>query len=114
MGQAFLVDGSPKIMQLTADLNEHLVEIPGVTQSALSFLKLSRIFRPESIAPLPNGFIRDHNSTFGQKVFHIPKAQTEAMIQPYCVTDDERRKSVSMVYLLGIFHACSLTDWHLN
>jgi hypothetical protein len=67
-------------MQPTVDLNEHLVEIPGVTQSALSFLKLSRIFRPESIAPLPNGFIRDRNSTFGQKAFHIAKAETKPMI----------------------------------
>jgi hypothetical protein len=32
-----LVGGPPKIIQLTADLDEHLVEIPGVTQSALPF-----------------------------------------------------------------------------
>jgi hypothetical protein len=96
-GVSVLVGGPSKIMEFAADLDEHLVQIPGVTQSALSLLKLSRIFRPESVAALPNGFIRDRNSTFGQKIFHIPKAQTEAMIQPNCVTDDGRRKSVATV-----------------
>ena len=100
-------------LQLPRDLvirHPHLVEIPGVTQSALSFLKLSRIFWPEPVAPLPNGFIRDGNATFGQKVFNIPQAQAKTIVQPNCMTDDGRRKSVSMVELLGIFHAHSLTD----
>jgi len=65
--------------------------------SALSFLYRPGVFRPEAIAPLPNGFVGDGNSTFGQKVFHIPQAQTEAMVQPNRVTDDCRRKSVFMV-----------------
>jgi hypothetical protein len=38
-------------MQLTADLDEHLVEIPSVTQSALSFFQLPRVFRPQPVAP---------------------------------------------------------------
>jgi len=96
-GVSVLVYGPPKIMQLAADLDEHLVEIPGVTHSALSFFQFPGIFRPKSVAPVPNGFIRDGNATFVQKVFHIPKAQTEAMIQPNGVTDDCRMKSVSMV-----------------
>jgi len=54
--------------------------------------------------------MQDGNSALGQKVLHIPQAQTEAMIQPNSVTDYRRRKSVSMVQLLGIFHACSLAD----
>jgi hypothetical protein len=81
-GVYVLIDCPPKITKLAADFDEHLVEIPGVTQSALSFLKLSSAFRPEAVTPLPNGFIRDNNATFGQKIFYIPKAQTKAMIQP--------------------------------
>ena len=46
---------------------------------------------------MPYGFIRDGNSTFSQKVFHVAKNQTEPIIQPDGVTDDGRRKSVSMV-----------------
>ena len=90
-GVSILIDGPPKILELAPDLNDHLVEKPGVTQSALSFLKLSRIFWPESVAPLPNGFIRDGNATFGQKVFNIPQAQAKAIVQPNCMTDDGRR-----------------------
>ena len=96
-GVSALVDGTPKIMELTTDLDKDLVQIPCVTQPALSFLKLLCVFRPESIAPLPNGFIRDGNATFSQKVFNISQAQTETMVQPHSVTDDGRRKSVSMV-----------------
>jgi hypothetical protein len=84
-------------MQLTTDLDKHLVEIPGVTTSALSFLQLPSVIRPEPVAPLPNGFIGDDNSTFGQKVFHVSKTQTETVIQPNCVTDNCRMKSVSVV-----------------
>jgi len=96
-GVSILVNHPPKILELAPDLDEHLIEIPGVTQSALSFLKLSRIFWPESVAPLPNGFIRDGNATFGKKVFNIPQAQEKAIVQPNCMTDAGRRKSVSMV-----------------
>jgi hypothetical protein len=96
-GITVLVYSSPKIMEFASDLDEHLVKMPGVTQPALSFLKLSRIFWPESVAPLSNGFTRNGNSTLGQKVFHIPKAQTEAMTQPNRVTDDCRRQWVSVV-----------------
>ena len=84
-------------MELTTDLDKHLVQLPGVTEPALSLLKLLRIFRPESIAPLPNGFIRDGYSRFGQKVFNISQAQAETMVKQNSMTDDGRRKSVSMV-----------------
>jgi len=53
-------------MQLTVDLNEHLIELASLTQSALSFSLLPPVFQLESVAPLPNGLIRDGNSTFSQ------------------------------------------------
>jgi hypothetical protein len=48
-------------------------------------------------APLADGFIGNNDSAFGQKIFHITEAQTEAMIDPYGVADDFRRETVSVV-----------------
>ena len=101
-------------MELTTDLDKHLVQIPGVTQPALSFLKLFRIFRPESIAPLPNGFIRDGYSTFGQKVFNISQAQAETMVEPDGVTNNFRGKAVTLVSGDWFFHAAQFATGELN
>jgi hypothetical protein len=82
----------------------------GVTLPTLSFLKLSHIFWRESVAQLPNRFIRNGHSTLGQKVSHIQKAQTEAMKQPNCAADDCWRESVFVVVVLSIIHPYSLTN----
>jgi hypothetical protein len=72
-------------------------------------LKTSGIVGSEFPAPLSDGFVRNNDSAFGQKIFHITEAQTEAMIDPYGIADDFRREAVSAVTGSGAVHEMSLS-----
>ena len=92
-----LIHGTPQILLSTVDSDEEFVQIPGVTEAALFPLKTSGIVGSEFPAPLPDSFIRNNDSAFGQKIFNITEAQTEAMIDPYGVADNLRRETMSVV-----------------
>src|SRR5215469_6586395 len=77
-----LIHGTPKILLLPVDSDEEFVQIPAITEAALFLLKTSGIIRSEFRAPLRNGFVRNNDSAFGQKICNITEAQTETMIRP--------------------------------
>ena len=104
-----LIHGTPKILLLAVDSHEEFIQIPGITEASLFLLKTSGIVGSEFPAPLPYGFVRNNYSAFGQKIFNITEAQTEAMIDPYGVADDFRRETVSVVTGLGALHEMSLS-----
>jgi hypothetical protein len=104
-----LVHGPPKILLLAVDSDEKFVQIPGITEASLFLLKTSGIVGSEFRAPLPDGFVRNNDSSFRQKIFNITEAQTEAMIDPYGVADDFRREAVSVVTGSGAVHEMSLS-----
>jgi len=104
-----LIHGTPKILLLAVDSDEEFVQIPGVTEAALFLLKTSGIVGSEFPAPLADGLVRNNYPAFGQKIFHITEAQTEAMIDPYGVADDFRRETVSVVTGSGALHEMSLS-----
>src|SRR5262249_43335777 len=54
--------------------------------------------------PYPDSFVRNKNAAFGQKIFHITEAETEAMIGPHRIADDFRRETVSVVTGSGTLH----------
>lgn len=54
--------GPPELIQLTSVLGEYLVETPSISQPALSFSQLARVFWPESAATLPNAIVQDDSS----------------------------------------------------
>jgi hypothetical protein len=104
-----LIHGTPKILLLAVDSDEEFVQIPGITEASLFLLKTSGIVGSEFPAPTADGFVRNNDSAFGQKIFHITEAQTEAMIDPYGVADDFRRETVSVVTGWGALHEMSLS-----
>ena len=104
-----LIHGTPKILLLAVDSDEEFIQIPSITEAALFLLKTSGIVGSEFPAPLPYGFVRNNYSAFGQKIFNITEAQTEAMIDPYGVADDFRRETVSVVAGSGALHEMSLS-----
>jgi hypothetical protein len=104
-----LIHGTPKILLLAVDSDEKFVQIPGITEASLFTLKASGIVGSEFPAPLTDGFVRNNDSAFGQKIFHITEAQTEAMIDPYGIADDFRRETVSVVTGSGALHEMSLS-----
>ena len=104
-----LIHGTPKILLPAVDSDEEFVQIPGIPETTLFLLQTSGIVGSEFPAPSPDGFVRNSDSAFGQQIFHIPKAQTEAMIDPHRVADDFRRKTVSVVTGSGALHEMSLS-----
>ena len=99
-----LIHGTPKILLPAVDSDVELVQIPSIPETTLFLLQTSGIVGPEFPAPSPDRFVRNSDSSFGQQIFHIPKAQTETMIDPYGVADDFRRETVSVVTGPGALH----------
>jgi hypothetical protein len=104
-----LIHGTPKILLLAVDSDEEFVQILGITEAALFLLKTSGLVGSEFPPPLSDGFVRNNDSAFGQKIFHITEPQTEAVIDPYGVADDFRREAVSAVAGWGAVHEMSLS-----
>lgn len=48
-------------------------------------------------APLSDGFVRNHYTTFREEIFDIAKARRKTMIKPHRPCDDRGRKPVSAI-----------------
>ncbi len=52
-----MIDGTPEILPLSLDGDEDLVQVPCVTETALSTLQSTSVFRPELDASKSDGFV---------------------------------------------------------
>ena len=55
-GIAVLVNGSPQILQLAANCDEHFIEKPGIAQLASPLFQLASVIQAKSVAPVSNRF----------------------------------------------------------
>jgi hypothetical protein len=92
-----LVNGTPQILLPPLDLDEHLVQIPGVAHPASAAPQSSRVVEPEGQTPLPNRLVCHDDTPLGKEIFDISETQAEAMVEPVRVTDDLRGESVFAV-----------------
>jgi hypothetical protein len=83
--------------------------MPGIAETPLSLLETFGIVGPELPAPSSDGFIRNNDATFGEKIFHVTEAHAEAMIDPDGVADDFRWEAESVVAGSGALHEMSLS-----
>jgi hypothetical protein len=67
---------------LSGDADDNLVQIPDITLARWPPLQALGIFWPELLGPAANGFVRNDDTTLGQKRFDQPQAEREAKIQP--------------------------------
>jgi hypothetical protein len=77
---AVWIHGTPAILVLAVNSNEHFVHVPHIAETALTPLQFSDIVGTELLTPQPNRFLRDDDSSFGQKILDISEAQTETML----------------------------------
>ena len=91
------VHGTPQILLPPLDLDEQLVQMPGVALAATAVPQPPRVDEPERSTPLPNRLVRHGDSPFGEEIFDISKAQAKAVVEPDGVTDDCRGESVSAI-----------------
>ena len=64
---------------LSVDSKEDFVQVPNIPEAALTPLEFSGIVGTERLTPASDGFIRDDDSAFGDKVLDVPEAQSETM-----------------------------------
>ncbi len=75
-------------MELTSDLTEEFIDMPGVAKSALFPTQSAGIGRSEFLTPVSDRFVGDKDSSLREQVFYVSKAQGEPMVLPDGVTDD--------------------------
>lgn len=72
---AFMIDGPPKIMSLTVDLHEHLVQMPappaGFQTLDPPFLDLRSKHRTEPMSPKSNDLVAHVDAALVEQIFHI-------------------------------------------
>jgi hypothetical protein len=77
-----LINGPPKILLLAVDLHEDFVDVERVTESPVSLCQSTCVLGSEPDAPEADRFPSDYDPAFSQKIFDIPVAQVEAMVEP--------------------------------
>ena len=92
-----LVNRAPEILALAVDRHEDLVQEPRVSESTLTSPQLPSVVRTELPAPLPDGFVRHDDSSFGKQILDIPEAHAVSVVEPHGVADDFRRKAMPQV-----------------
>ena len=75
-----LIDRSPQITTLTSDRQEQFVNIPDVAQSSLLSSQRAGIVGAELVTPSPNRLIGDDDTSLGEQVFDVAKAESEPMV----------------------------------
>ncbi len=83
-----LINGAPEILTPALDRHEDLVQVPRIAEATLPTLQATSVLRTKLEAPKPDRFVGNRDAALGEKVFHIPKAETEAAVEPYGMTDD--------------------------
>ncbi len=81
----------------TLDGDEEFIDVPDVTQSSLFPTQSSGVGRSEFLTPVSDCFVGDDDSSLGEQVFYVSKAQGEPMVEPNSVADDFRRKAVASI-----------------
>ena len=88
-----MIHSPPKIVRLTIDLYEYLIQMPLPVcprpHSINPFpADLSGKYWAKSVPPKPNGFVADVDAAFVQQNLHAPKRQRETDINHHGQTDD--------------------------
>ena len=94
---AVLIHRAPEILALTVDRHEDFIQEPRISESTLSALQLPSVVGAEFPAPLPNGFVRHDDSSFGKQILNIPEAHAVSVVEPDGMADDFGRKAMPKV-----------------
>jgi len=106
-----LIDCSPQVVQFAVDSHEDFIQIPDIAKATLSPLEFPRIGRTELLTPMSDGFIGDNDSALSKEIFDVAETQTETVIKPDSMTDDVRRKAISVIAGSFALHRFSLPVW---
>ena len=101
---AVLIYRTPEIVALSIDCHEHFVQVPRVTETALTPFQPASVLRSELDGSLSDRFISHVHATLGEQIFDLAKTETEPIVGPDSVTDDLWRKAMPNVTGLASLH----------
>ena len=93
---AFVINGAPKPMPPSADLDDHLVQMPTRARPRALLPEIARDHAAELQEPTPDRFIRCIDPTFGKQFLYVTEGQREAGVEPDGVKNDRRRKAMTL------------------
>ena len=85
---AVLIYQTPEIVALSIDCHEHFVQLPRVTETALTPLQSAGVLRSELDGPLSDCFTSHVHATLSEQIFDLTKTETESIIGPDREIDD--------------------------
>jgi hypothetical protein len=92
-----MVDRTSKVMGLSIDYHEHLVQMPlpiGMSVHLLDafFTNLGRENRAKPSPPKPNCLVTDIDASLVQQVFNISKRKRKTLVHHHCQANDLGRR----------------------
>lgn len=102
-----LVNGSPQVDLPSVDLQEQLIYVPDVSQSASLLADCPRVSWPEFQTPEANYFVGDDDPSFRQQILDTSEAECESVVEPDSMTDDLGGETVTPI---AWFHSRIVDD----
>src|SRR4051812_694368 len=94
---AVLVARPPQVVQLAADAEEHLIQVPLVARPWPTPLERVGEGSPEPETPGADALVAHYDAALGQDRLDVAQAQAEAVVEPHRVADDLGREAEAMV-----------------
>src|SRR3954452_21541464 len=95
--RAVLVDRPPEVVDLAADADEDLVQVPLVTRPRPPLLERVGERPPEAQGPSADALVAHDDAALGQDRLDLAQAQAEAVVEPHGVADDLGREAEAAV-----------------
>ena len=92
---AFIINGTPYLVMLASDNNDHFIEVPTRTGVRTTATKIARNQSAELKESASNRFVRNIDAMLGQQILDIRKRKRESGVEPDRKLDDLRRKTMS-------------------
>ncbi len=83
-------------MPLPTDNNDHFVQMPVVAGFGPSLPQVPGNGLAKLKKPPPHGFAGDIEAALREEIFYVSITQSEPGVEPYCVADDFRRKTIAL------------------
>jgi len=93
---AFVVDSAPEVHALASDRADDLVQMPARGGGWPLPFQVPGDERAELGGPTADGLITDLDSALSEHLLDVAEAKGEAEIEPHRVTNDVRRKPVTL------------------
>jgi hypothetical protein len=110
---AVLIDGTPQVMPVAIDGENHLIQVPLITRTGTATPERIGILLAERAAPFADGFVGHDDPMDPEQLFDIAIAEAEAVIQLDTVANNLGGKTMVFVAFRGGWRGHAWLALHL-